>query len=163
VTVDGSVHNRVIAADGTGLSVGNLPDEGSLARMSRYLSELVAGRTLPEVRAVIEQEIANAREEQRLEEAALRPGSAAVAGGGERRRVLGGKDTGEVRRPAEVRSGREARTRVLGPLDPADEAPGVRIFSGDENPLKELADLSVVTSPYGAGQEVLGTLGVIGP
>lgn len=172
VTVDGSVHNRVIAADGTGLSVGNLPDEGSLARMSRYLSELVAGRTLPEVRAVIEQEIANAREEQRLEEEALRLGSAAIAGGEEpasavmvegSRHLLEGKDNKDVRRLAEVLSVLEERTRLLALLDRADEAPGVRIFIGDENPLKELADLSVVTSTYGAGQEVLGTLGVIGP
>lgn len=176
VTVDGSVQNRVLAPRPEGLggiAPTPLPDPDALARMSRYLSELVAGRTLAEVRSVLEREIQAAREEhKRLEEAALRLGSAAIAGGEEpesavmvegSRHLLEGNDGKDVRRLAEVLSVLEERTRLLALLDRADEAPGVRIFIGDENPLKELADLSVVTSTYGAGEEVVGTLGVIGP
>lgn len=175
VTTDGSVHNRVIAPspDRGGLAATALPDEDSLARMSRYLSDVVAGRTLAEVRPILEREIVAAREEQkRLEEEALRLGSAAIADDEAQagavmvegsRHLLEGRESKDVRRLAEVLSVLEERTRLLELLDRADEAPGVRIFIGDENPLKELADLSVVTSTYGAGEEVLGTLGVLGP
>lgn len=175
VTMDGSVQNRVLAPEARSLSLppAPLPDEDALGRMSRYLNELVAGRTLAEARALLEREIAAAQEEhKRLEEEALRLGSAAIASDGEAhsavmvegsRHLLEGSDGKDVRRLAEVLSVLEERTRLLELLDRADEAPGVRIFIGDENPLKELADLSVVTSTYGAGEEVLGTLGVIGP
>ena len=43
------------------------------------------------------------------------------------------------------------------------QAPGVRIFIGEETGLAPLDGVSVVTAPYIAGGQVLGVLGVIGP
>ncbi len=175
VTTDGSVQNRVLDNAGDrGRAFGAaLPAQDALSRMGRFLTELVAGRTLAEVRPILERQIEAARQEaNRLEEQALRLGRAALdEDGGAASAVMvegsrhllegdGGKD---VRRLADVLLILEERTRLLELLDRADEAPGVRIFIGEENPLKELTDLSVVTSTYGTGADVVGTLGVIGP
>lgn len=176
VTVDGSVQNRLIdigQARARGL-VTTLPDEGELSRMSRFLSELIAGRTLGEVQTLLGREIAAAREEVgRLEESAMRLGRAALGDDESSsagvvmvegsRHLLQASEGKDVRRLSELLGVLEERTRLLELLDRADEAPGVRIFIGEENPLKELADMSVVTSTYGHGDEVVGTLGVIGP
>jgi len=39
----------------------------------------------------------------------------------------------------------------------------MRIFIGEETGLAPLDGVSLVTAPYGAGGQVLGVLGVIGP
>jgi heat-inducible transcriptional repressor len=42
-------------------------------------------------------------------------------------------------------------------------AGGVNIFIGSESELLDMESVSFITSPYASGDEVLGTLGVIGP
>ncbi|MGH8063570.1 MAG: heat-inducible transcriptional repressor HrcA, partial [Pseudoxanthomonas sp.] len=57
-----------------------------------------------------------------------------------------------------------ARKReILQLLERTLQAPGVRIFIGEETGLAPLDGVSVVTAPYIAGGRVLGVLGVIGP
>ena len=48
-------------------------------------------------------------------------------------------------------------------LDQSLKAEGVQIFIGHESGYQILDDCSVVTSPYAAGDSVVGVLGVIGP
>jgi heat-inducible transcriptional repressor len=175
VTADGSVQNRLVELvprAGEPLVKGPLPDAAALERMGRFLSERVAGKTLAEVRPQLEAEIAAARAEASALEAETRAalalgqaalaehkGPSAVVIEGQRH-LVGVPDPARLSQVFQVL---EERTRLLELLDRAEEAPGVRIFIGDENPLRELADLSVVTSTYGAEEEVFGTLGVIGP
>ncbi|MCZ3114918.1 hypothetical protein NYZ21_20995, partial [Acinetobacter baumannii] len=52
---------------------------------------------------------------------------------------------------------------ILQILERTIQAPGVRIFIGEETGLAPLEGLSLVTAPYAAGGQVLGVLGVIGP
>ena len=40
---------------------------------------------------------------------------------------------------------------------------GIRVMIGDENPLSDLARCSVVASTYGAGGQVMGSVGIVGP
>jgi heat-inducible transcriptional repressor len=47
-------------------------------------------------------------------------------------------------------------------LEQAARAPGIRVFIGEENPARALAERGVVTAPLGPGGS-LGVLGVIGP
>ena len=57
-----------------------------------------------------------------------------------------------------------ARKReMLQLLERTLQAPGVRIFIGEETGLAPMDGISVVTAPYQAGGQVLGVLGVIGP
>lgn len=52
---------------------------------------------------------------------------------------------------------------ILHLLDNALNSTGVQIFIGEESGYEVLDACSVVTSPYGDGNEMLGVLGVIGP
>jgi heat-inducible transcriptional repressor len=48
-------------------------------------------------------------------------------------------------------------------LDQSLKAEGIQIFIGHESGYQVLDDCSIVTAPYGAGESVMGVLGVIGP
>ena len=52
---------------------------------------------------------------------------------------------------------------LLDLLDRSTRVNGISIFIGEESGYQALNDCSVVTATYGAGGEVIGTLGVIGP
>ncbi len=52
---------------------------------------------------------------------------------------------------------------MLDLLDRSINASGVQIFIGEESGIQVLDDCSVVTAPYGADDESIGVLGVIGP
>ena len=52
---------------------------------------------------------------------------------------------------------------ILHLLDNVLNSSGVQIFIGEESGFEVLDDCSIVTSPYGDGNEMLGVLGVIGP
>lgn len=173
VTADGSVINRLIElkrSDGL-FGVDKLPGSDGLAQMARYLSELVDGRTLAEARPALEKEVARTQEElDEAQRAALQLGTAAVAESdpegrlvveGERH-LLEGRDV-DVGRVQELMKVLDEKTRVLQLLERAQTAPGVRIFIGEESDLRELHDMTVVTSSYGRETDVFGTLGVIGP
>ena len=55
------------------------------------------------------------------------------------------------------------KTQLLELLDLASEAPGIRIFIGEESGYRPLSSMSMVTAPYRGGQDVIGAIGVIGP
>ncbi len=55
------------------------------------------------------------------------------------------------------------KDRILRVLDRVLRASEVQIFIGAESDLASVPDLSVVAAPYGRGDQVLGTLAVIGP
>jgi len=52
---------------------------------------------------------------------------------------------------------------ILHLLDNALNSTGIQIFIGEESGYEVLDECSIVTSPYGDGNETLGVLGVIGP
>ena len=55
------------------------------------------------------------------------------------------------------------KDRILRVLDRVLHAREVQIFIGAESELASVPDVSVVAAPYGRGDQVLGTLAVIGP
>jgi len=58
----------------------------------------------------------------------------------------------------------ERKEELIALLDRTEEADGVKIFIGTENPLFSLSGSSLVVAPYrDAAQNVLGAVGVIGP
>lgn len=173
VTTDGGVLNRLIELkrdDGLA-GVERLPDSDALTRMARYLTSLIDGSTLSEARPVLRREVTRARDDlTAAQQAALQLGEAAIADvdADERlvvegeRHLLKGPDV-DVDRVEQLMRVLDEKTRVLELLERAEQAPGIRIFIGEESELHELADMTVVTSSYGTDQEVFGTLGVIGP
>lgn len=57
----------------------------------------------------------------------------------------------------------EQKTDLLQLLDASRHAPGVHIFVGNESGLAGLDECSVVSAPYTADQQIVGTLAVVGP
>lgn len=57
----------------------------------------------------------------------------------------------------------EQKTELLQLLDASRHAPGVHIFVGHESGLAGLDECSVVSAPYMADEQIIGTLAVVGP
>ena len=57
----------------------------------------------------------------------------------------------------------EQKTELLQLLDAGRQAPGVHIFVGNESGLVGLDEFSVVSAPYTADGQIVGTLAVVGP
>jgi heat-inducible transcriptional repressor len=57
----------------------------------------------------------------------------------------------------------EQKTELLQLLDAGRYAPGVHIFVGNESGLTGVDEFSVVSAPYTADNQIVGTLAVVGP
>ena len=166
VLADGTVENRVFA-----------PPEGTtpsaMREAANFLNALAMGRTLGELRGVVEAEIARRRRE--IDEAAgamVESGLAVWAGGGEsperlivrgRANLLGtsGADLDRIR---SLFDDLERKRDIAAFLEGAETGEGVRIFIGSENKLFSLSGSSLVVSPYmNADRKIVGAVGVIGP
>jgi heat-inducible transcriptional repressor len=167
VAKSGQVSNKIITAEPI------TADE--LERVHNYLNEILAGLTLDQVRARVQQELADERVQyQALEKKALElsqkalPDSSADVILSGQARLLDNVAAGD---PAEVEKmkalfRRLEEKRVLAELlDRTEQAEGIRVFIGAEMAIQELSDFTIVATTYGVEGEArpLGTLGVIGP
>ena len=57
----------------------------------------------------------------------------------------------------------EEKNLLVNLLTKARDAEGVQIFIGSEAQLPDMRTLSIITSPYRHGKNVVGALGIIGP
>ena len=145
---------------------------------ANLLNATIEGRTLSDLRGVMETEIAERRQEiDALAHALIEKGVAAWDGGadddarGGRLIVRGranllGEGAGEEKL-ALIRTlfdDLERKRDIAEFLELAEGGEGVRIFIGSENKLFSLSGSSLVVSPYmNADRRVVGAVGVIGP
>lgn len=163
VFADGDVQNRL-------LQTRRPYDAGELERIANYLNIHFAGRTLAEIRVRLVRELRSARDEMQrmlarsveLAEQALTPGNDDMVVAGQTR-LMGVQDLADLDRLRELFDAFARKREILQLLERTIQAPGVRIFIGEETGLAPLEGLSLVTAPYAAGGQVLGVLGVIGP
>src|SRR5688572_10226010 len=163
---DREVQNRIIQ-----LERYHSTDE--LRRAANVLTERCRGKTLAQVRADILREMQEARESMN----ALMKDAISVAErvftGEEAKRmeyVIAGETNlmgaGELSSVDKLRRLFEAfneKRDILNLLDHSLRADGVQIFIGQESGYRILDDVSMVTAPYSADNEVVGVIGVIGP
>jgi heat-inducible transcriptional repressor len=57
----------------------------------------------------------------------------------------------------------EEKSRLLHLLDKSIRADGIQVFIGEEMPIPEMREMSLIAAPYGPEGQILGVLGVIGP
>jgi heat-inducible transcriptional repressor len=167
---DGTVENRAIEVP-HGLPVS------SLVMVSNYLNRRFQGRTLPEMRRIVHQEVEHVKRE--LDEVSARVVEAGLAtwvGAGddvdEKTLIVRGQanliedsyaleDLERIRRLFEDLETKKDLIQLVGL---AEEGEGVRIFIGSENKLFSLSGSSLVVAPYhDTEQNIIGVLGVIGP
>lgn len=164
ITEEGIVKDRVIEAE-------EELTQRDLVRIAEFLNRRLKGLPLKEVRVRIEKEM---REEEarydRIVEGALRLYGRLIdierAWGiyiGGISEVFDLPDFSDISKIKRLFKAIEDKERLIGLLDRAMEAGGVKVFIGSENPCLEMQDCSMITSTYKECDRVIGTLGVIGP
>jgi heat-inducible transcriptional repressor len=162
VTSDGNVQNRIIITD--------KPYSASeLTQASNYFNANFSGQTFEEVQRKLHVELKQMQTDMnRLMTAALDASSKAVDNDGV---VIAGErnllqvdelstNVNSLRKLFEIF---ERRTSLMQLLDNSQRAEGIQIFIGGESGYLPLDECSMVTAPYEADGQVVGTLGVIGP
>ncbi len=160
----GVVHNRI-------LDVEDPLEQEELDRIGRQLSEQYSGFTLPRMReAVLRRMSEETAQCDGLVAATLELGRRAVdletAGdvfveGASN--LLGSPEFANLQRMRSLFRTLEEKSRLVELLNRVLEGEGVQVVIGRENLASDLADLSVVASTYGAGDRVMGTVGIVGP
>ncbi|WP_299547954.1 heat-inducible transcriptional repressor HrcA [uncultured Tateyamaria sp.] len=169
VFADGHVENRLFQPP-----PGQTPS--SMREAANFLNAMIEGRTLSEVKTIVQREIVDRRQEiDALSRALVESGLATWEGEGgdtpERLIVRGRSNLLDESTQAEdlerIRSlfdDLERKRDIAEFLDLTQEGDGVRIFIGSENKLFSLSGSSLVVSPYmNADRKIIGAVGVIGP
>ncbi len=146
--------------------------QDQLDKYGRYLNEMLQNLTLYQVKERLLElmkkekvlfdrllsralEISQKALEQNVEESELY-----IDG---RTNLLDNPELADVEQLRRIFSAFEEKGKIIDLLDKSMSAEGVNIFIGSESELMDMESVSFITSPYASGDEVLGTLGVIGP
>ena len=143
---------------------------GQLEQVANYLNAHFAGLPMAEIRPRLLLELRDARSELEqllahsieLAEQALQPAADDMLVAGQTR-LMGVQDLSDLERLRELFELFSSKREILQLLERTIQAPGVRIFIGEETGMMPLQGVSLVTAPYTANGQVLGVLGVIGP
>jgi len=164
VTPEGDVQNRIIFTERD-----YAPSE--LIATANYINQHYSGHSFEEIRQRLHEELKEIRQDMiALMSAALEASNKAVAENNEKyvisgeRNLLAARDlTQDMGRMRQLFELFEQKTSLVQILDLSLRGEGVQIFIGGESGVSAPDEVSVVTSPYKVGGEVVGTVGVIGP
>jgi len=168
VFADGHVENRVFTPP-----PGQTPS--SMREAANFLNALAEGKSVSELRRVMETEVRARRQEiDALARELIESGSAMWENEGDRTERLivrgrshlldSGPETEELDRIRNLFDDLERKRDIAEFLELTDQGDGVRIFIGSENKLFSLSGSSLVVSPYmNADRKIIGAVGVIGP
>lgn len=165
ITEDGRVFNRVVRME-------EAVERNSIERMRNYLSDLVVGRSLVEVRRRVRQELAASESRYRsyvrralsLSQQVLDLATGAELYVEGQLNVLDfGELAHDIARVREVLRTLEDKERVLDVLDRICEARKVQTLIGSELGLDLGDDLSLIACGYYREGEQVGLVGVLGP
>jgi heat-inducible transcriptional repressor len=163
---DREVQNRVIQLE-------RYHSSDELRRAANYLTERCRGKTLTQVRQEILREMHEAREHMNvaMKDAinvaehvfkADEPSRMEYVMAGETN-LMGAGELSSVDKLRRLFEAFNEKRDILNLLDHSLRADGVQIFIGQESGFRILDDVSMVTAPYSADNEVVGVIGVIGP
>jgi heat-inducible transcriptional repressor len=160
------VQNRVVQLDRHYTSE-------ELRRAANYLNEAFAGRSLPDVRALLLAQLQETRQhmDQLMKDAigvaqkvfdtkADDKMEYVIAG---ETNLMGFAELSNVDRLRRLFEAFNEKHAILRLLDSCLRADGIQIFIGQESGYRILDDISVVTAPYMLDNQVVGVLGIIGP
>jgi heat-inducible transcriptional repressor len=162
VTSDGNVQNRIILSE--------KPYSASeLTQASNYFNANFSGQTFEEVQQKLHIELKQMQTDMnKLMSVALEASTNAadidgVIIAGERNLLNIDELSTNVKSLRKLFDIFERRTSLMQLLDNSQRADGIQIFIGGESGYLPLDECSLVTAPYEADGQVVGTLGVIGP
>lgn len=162
----GQVQNKLVSVDSPVRSE-------ELVHATNYLNELFKqGVPIDDVRGKILQELDQERVRyDELAAKALRLGAAATDLSANERVIIEGTGTfleapelaADVARMRALFKALDDKHKLLSLLDRVQRAREMQIFIGAESEFSSQGDVAVIASPYGTGDAVVGTVGVIGP
>jgi heat-inducible transcriptional repressor len=161
----GVVHNRI-------LDIAEAIDQPSLDRVGRYLTQEFGGRTVPEIREKLrEQVLAERAAYDRLVARGIELGRKTLeAEPGDGEVIVDGAanllESPEFADPEKLRGLMQAldhKQTLIALLGRVLEDEGVQVVIGEDPSETGLPGCSLVASSYGAGNRVMGTLGIVGP
>ena len=164
VTPEGDVQNRILFTERD-----YTPSE--LVSAANFINQNYSGHSFEDIRQRLHQELREIRQDMLgLMSAALEASDRAVSESNEQYVISGernllavsdlSQDMGRMRQLFELF---EHKTSLVQILDLSLRGEGVQIFIGGEPGVSAPDEVSVVTAPYKVGNEVVGTVGVIGP
>jgi len=164
VTPEGDVQNRILFTERD-------YSPAELVAAANFINQNYSGHSFEEIRQRLHEELREIRQDlMSLMSIALTASDQAVSEGNEQyvisgeRNLLAAQDlTQDMSRMRQLFELFERKTSLVQILDLSLRGDGVQIFIGGESGVGAPDDVSVVTSPYKVGGEVVGTVGVIGP
>jgi heat-inducible transcriptional repressor len=164
VSLDGDVQNHLITTERD-----YSPSE--LTEAANFINSHYAGQGLAHIADRVSEELQQLQSDiTELMAAAIRFGQHSLADlsetvviAGENRLLRVNDLSEDLTRLRELFDTFERRSELLKLLNQSRGAQGVRLFIGEESGLMTLGDCTVVTAPYRINNQVVGTLGVIGP
>lgn len=162
----GAVQNKLVMLDRP-VSAEELQQAGN------YLNELLrSAASIEDVRSRILQELETQRTQyDEVAARALKLGAAATDVSSAERVVIEGTGsflespefTDDVKRMKALFKALDEKHKLLSLLDRVQRAREMQIFIGAESEFGSQGDVTLIASPYGTDEQVLGTVGVIGP
>ncbi|MGB8633676.1 MAG: heat-inducible transcriptional repressor HrcA [Rhodanobacteraceae bacterium] len=142
-----------------------------LEQASNYLNRRYAGQQMDQIREQLVRELRETGSElNRMLRQAVDLAAGAFAPSGEvdmmvsgQTNLMGVEAFADMARLRELFEAFQRKRDLLALLERCAEAPGVRLFIGEESGLAPLDDCTLVSATYGVEGRVLGALGVIGP
>ncbi len=164
VTSAGMVHTRLVNTE------DDLPLE-LLSGMRGYMNERCEGLPFYDLRKQIFADMAKDKEAfHRLMGKVVDVLEGIMAEEGAREvylegtsRFIGVPELSDITRLKELFQAFEKKGKLLSLLDRSMEQAGISVIIGAETEVREMRDMSIITSPYGIDQNNQGVLGVIGP
>jgi len=142
-----------------------------LVRISNYLTEHFAGQTLREIRErLVRMMVEEKAQMDRMLARTIELAQAGLAADGAPGVVVDGTsmllakpELADVQRVRRMFDAFADKARLVRILNRCIQGGGVRVLIGADCELTSDLELSVVATPYGAGERPLGTLGIVGP
>ena len=164
VMPDGEVENRVLLMERD-------YTQSQLTEAGNFLSQHYIGCSFSQIRDRLRGELQQLHQDMNaLMIAALAAGDAAEAKQGEDYVISGEHNllhvedfSTDMNRLRGLFNLFEQKTELLQLLDASRRGQGIHIFIGSESGLVSLNDCSVITAPYSANGNLVGTLAVVGP
>ena len=160
VSAAGFVDNKVLETD------EEIPRE-ELTRISNYLTENFAGKTLRQIRDRLLKLMAEERAQMNrmlalaLQGLDLPTGPEVLVDGAPS--LLVHPEMADIQRARRMFDAFADKARLVKLLNHCLQGNGVRVLIGDDSELTSELDFSVVATAYGIGDQARGTLGIIGP
>jgi len=164
VTPEGDVQNRILFTERD-------YSPAELVSAANFINQNYSGHSFEDIRQRLHEELREIRQDlMSLMSIALAASDQAVTEGNEQyvisgeRNLLAAQDLSQdMSRMRQLFELFERKTSLVQILDLSLRGEGVQIFIGGESGVGAPDEVSVVTSPYKVGGEVVGTVGVIGP